>query len=139
MSGDLHVHVFEGITEDDLREFFSNTFGSKYFAPRTLGQLGDSHYEAYRKIAGTPDIWIGEVSWLKAAVFGDPEKYVPSPVGQIHDIIGEDLPAINEGMITLIGAALDADNSTGYSIAGKDEVLDFLRQHIGKRVFTVSW
>lgn len=137
MAADLHIHVFEGVTEQDLADFNSNTLGSKYFNPRSVAEK--SNDTSYDKICETPQIWIGEVSWLKAALFEDSENFIPSTVMRISELIGEDLPVLDDELIAGILAAFDAPNDTSYSLANKNEVAAFLEQHKGKQVFTVSW
>lgn len=137
MAADLHIHIFKGITEQDLADFNSNTFGSKYFNPRSVFEKSKDN--SYDKMCETPQIWIGEVSWLKAALLEDSERFVPGTVMQISELIGEDLPVLDDELIAKILAAFDTPNATGYSLAAADEVAEFLEQHKGKQVFTVSW
>lgn len=134
MSADLSIHIFEGINESHLRRFSSNTMGSKYFNP---SPKYDS--EIFGIIGDTPSIWIGEVSWLKAGLFEDEDAYIPTPVGDVVEIIGEELPIIDEEFIVKIDAALKLENITGYKVTEPEPVIAFLRKHIGKQVFTVSW
>ena len=137
MGADLHIHVLEGIEEADLASFNSNTLGSKYFNPRTIAQ--GSGLDKFSKIAETPDIWIGEVSWLKAAMFEDRDTFVPNTVAEIHELIGEELPELTDELTKKILAAFSMKNETAYSLAKKDDVEAFLAEHQGKQLFTVSW
>ncbi len=135
MSADLHIHVLEGVTEDDVAMMNSNVMGSKHFrwdAPQKPLDL-------FTKISDTPNVWIGEVSWLKAALFEDPDTFVPDPVDKVSEIVGEDLPVIDEDIIDQITAALRLPNNTRYSIADPGEVRAFLEQHKGKKIFVISW
>lgn len=136
MSADLHIHIYEGITEDDLANFFSNSFGSKWFNPRNVGSKLDDGYEA---ISNTPNIWVGEVSWLKAAVFESPGDFVPDPIAKISEIITDELPTIDDKLIAKVEVAMGLSNETGYSLGSQNDVIDFLKLHKGKRCFTVSW
>jgi hypothetical protein len=137
MAADLHIHVFEGITERHLALLFENSLGSKYFNPRARGERSTATYEA---VANTPNIWIGEVSWLKAMLLQDGETtYVPAPVQTIAGLIDEELPTLDDKLIADILAALDLPNTTQYKLAKREAVAKFLLQHKGKRVFTVSW
>lgn len=139
MAADLHIHIFEGATEDDLAEFFSNTIDSKYFGFCLRRRSYEEIVQSHRKIGMTPHIWVGEVSWLKAGLLGDEERYVPGPVQAIADIIGEDLPVIDDVLIERIEAAMHEPNTTSYRLAAAQDVLEFLKEHKGKRCFTVSW
>jgi hypothetical protein len=96
---------------------------------------GCVHWE---HINNSPNLWVGSVSWLKAAILGDAEKYVPSPVQIISDIIGDDIELTPE-VLEKICAAYDVENATQYEIGSKDEMRKFLARYIGKRIFTVSW
>jgi len=139
MSADMHIHIFEGIEEKDLKIFFSNTIGSKYCLPIGVKVSDEAWEKAYEKIANTPNIWIGEVSWLKAGLTSNPEKYVPAPIQKISDIIGEDLPKIDDELIQKVENALRLKNTTSYQVANPKDVVKFLKKHKGKKVFTVSW
>jgi hypothetical protein len=139
MAADLHIHVqTPEVTDEVLARFFGNTLGSKHFNPRPYSQTSDKPYEI---VARSPNIWIGEVSWLKAALLGDGdgERFVPGPIQVVQQAIGEDLPVIDDDLIAKIGAAFDVPNTTSYSLAKKIDVWRFLETHRGKRVFTVSW
>lgn len=137
MAADLHIHIFDGITEDDLRIFFSNTVGSKYF--NLFGTDEDRDYKIHDKIANTPNIWIGEVSWLKAALLEDSDRFVPSTVERINTVIGEDLPILTEELIAEILKSFELENKTNYNLAKREDIEKFLDENKGKRVFTVSW
>ena len=139
MAADLSIHIFEGIDEKDLAKFNSHTLGSKYFDLSTSISPEDRS-DLYKKIGNTPNVWIGEVSWLKAILFENGEgTFVPSTVQQIHDMIGEDLPTIDDKLISRIEDCFTFPNITEYSIAKSKDVVDFLKKHKGKKVFTVSW
>lgn len=140
MSADLHIHVVEGLEEGDLAEFFSDECGSKYFDPEKDQNLDEKYHGAvYSRVIKTPSVWIGEVSWLKAALLGDKKKYIPDTVQIIQDLIGEDLPQIDERLITDILAAFDQENQTQYKLADKKKVEAFLKDRLGKKLFCLSW
>jgi len=142
VAADLHIHILtDEFTEGDARTFMSNTLGSKWFAG--FGEMIDKE-PLYAKITDTPDIWIGEVSWLKAALFEDGEEnYIPGHVQAVYDAIGEDFPIIDGDLIAKIDAAFGQPNTSIYTDGGFErthkEVMDFMRKHVGKRCFTVSW
>jgi len=140
MAADLHIHIFEGITLKDLELFFENTLGSRWFKsdPSLCLRLEDEK-PVYERVINTPNIWVGEVSWLKAMVFEKPADFIPQAIGKIHEIIGEELPDIDDILIHDIKCAMTLPNSTGYSLANAESILEFLEQHRGKKVFTVSW
>lgn len=156
MAADLSIHVLEGCDEEDLRIFFSSTLGSKWFGP--FGNIaydpakrpewqpryeGDTDHSdkslAFTRIANSPSCWIGEVSWLKAWLAEDPDSYIPSAVGHIHEAIGEELPVLDEKLRESILFGLQQPNLTPYSIEDVTKIKDFLDRYMGKQLFTVSW
>lgn len=136
MAADLWIHIFKDITEEDIRVFFSNAVGSKYF--NTVQPSDEERREALNKLARTPGVWVGEVSWLKASLTGD-NRYVPEAVERIFEIIGEDLPVIDDELIARIEQALRLPNNSIYSVSEPEPVIEFLRQHKGERCFTITW
>ena len=142
MAADLHIHTFkEGeLSEADFRCFNGNTIGSKWFGGfMNFGKCKGFDCEHWRRIEGTSNEWIGEVSWLKAALLEDEETYIPSTVQQVAGVIGEDWPVIDDALIEKIRQAFTAENKTNYSLAEAPKVLAFLEDHRGERAFTVSW
>jgi transcriptional regulator with XRE-family HTH domain len=147
VSADLHIHVFRDgeLTEEDFKYFFSNTLDSKWGLPlgdprALIGSSFQKEKEKRRdKIYSTPSVWIGEVSWLKAALSGEETTYVPNTVGSVNEIIGENLPTIDDNLIKRIGDAFDLPKNTSYNIAEKKGVIEFLTQHKGWKAFTISW
>jgi hypothetical protein len=143
MAADLHIHVLlEPCTEDDLAVFFRNTMGSKWFgglAFRRQYSL-EREQEALDHVVATPSVWIGEVSWLKAGLSEDPSEYVPEPVGEVSRLIGEELPMLTPEFRDALLAAANLRNQVGfYEVAHVGRIRKFLDEHIGKRLFTVSW
>lgn len=148
MAADLHIHIMtDDVDENDLRAFFSNNMGHKWYQPMSIparpAEAGIMEWEDYQeildKIAKTPDIWIGEVSWLKAALFEDSETYIPDPIGDLEELIDDGVTVINEKFITMVEEAFKQPNDTTYQIANVTEIVEFLREHAGKRIFAVSW
>ena len=74
------------VTEADMRCFFAHTIGSMYGPKDLFHPLGSGkcdtddgitcrHWEA---VSGSPNVWIGEVSWMKAALVpGEGEEFIP--------------------------------------------------------------
>ena len=138
MAADLHIHIVtDAITEDVLADFFSSTLGSKWFNPTPKNW--DEREPIFGVVADSPSVWVGAVSWLKAALFEDVEAYVPNPIGLVSEIVGEELPVIDDELIEKIKDALQVNNQTAYRFCNPDDVVAFLEEHSGKRCFTVSW
>lgn len=166
MAADLHIHVLtDDITEDDMLIFNGNHMGSHYWCweyPPMEGEEGfcvdgrENHkrrlqlYAAhgdeheldrlgYSKIANTPDIWIGEVSWLKAAIC-ESDEFLPGPVVAVSELIPDyPHPVLTTGLMDQIISAMDVPNKTQYTVATVETVKEFLQQHLHKRIFTISW
>lgn len=143
MSADLSIHVLDnGLTEQDYKDISASTLGSKYcpglfYSRKIPSERMDEVYDHFSK---SSQIWVGEVSWLKAGLTGDKKTYVPDIVHEIHGIIGEDFSIINEGLIEKIEAAYDkCVNKTSYHVEKKKKVVEFLKEHKGERACTISW
>ena len=133
MAADLHIHALVGVTKEDLTAFMDSS-------------TAEVHEAAFRTISHTPDVWIGEVSWLKAELFDKPGEFIPGPVQAIFDLIGDDetLPILTPELREKILDALHGPNTTSYRVADAAsakyaEVVAFLDKHMGERLFTVSW
>jgi hypothetical protein len=140
MSADLHLHIFDErrIDTQTLERFFVRIFGSKHFGPMRIST--EQWEEAMRRVSNTPQCWIGEVSWAKAMVFEEGEElFVPSPVRVVHDLVGEELPTLDDELVNKIIAALELENKTHFRVASVPTVLPFLKAHRGERVFCVTW
>ena len=141
MSADMYINIMnEECTEEILEGFFSNTLGSKYFNPKTIAEQGTAWDDAYDIVARTPQIYVGEVSWLKAIVTGDSDTFVPNYIEDTQKICNDDFPVIDDALIEKMSIAYLGPNHSVYSTgSGFDDVFVFLEEHRGKRCFTVSW
>ena len=138
MAADLHIHIYDGLTEDHMRIFFSNTMGSKWFNPVSFNNSRFDSKE-YREVADSENIWVGEVSWLKAAFLEDGDTFIPTTVQQVSEAVGEDLPEIDDDLIAKIMTAFAQENKTEYALAKQEDLLHWLECNRGKKVFTISW
>ena len=119
MAADLHIHILtEEFTEEHYAAFQANTFGSRFFNLNfDKNQFEKEHNcNLHMLCTDTPNVWVGEVSWLKAALFEKDEIFVPSPIQQVSSIIGESFPIIDDAFIEKIRKALQVANQTGYRI-----------------------
>lgn len=145
MAADLHIHVIDGCTEDEVKIFSSSILGSKYFSWGNQKRdyrrvINGKEEDLYSIIGNTPNLWICEVSWLKASFAENPDEYVPSVASSVSSIIGEDFPILNDEMVAKLLNAMQLENTTTYS--NNDEsrkIIEFLMKHKGKKLFTVSW
>ena len=143
MGADLAIHIFDEKTmkEEHIKAFFSSTLGSKHFSGFFVKTRKDRELEDEAKtlVMKTKSVEVGGVSWLKAAVTEDNDTYVPLTVKTVLDLIGEDLPVLDEELLNKILEAFDEPNTTTYSLNKKQKVEKFLKENMGKRLFTVSW
>lgn len=167
MAADLCVHVARTVEEikhaslNNRVDFWSSKFGPGYEQFKVDGKWMSSYrffelepmpqdferrelpLKGYdEKIAqGTPHVWIGRVSWLKAGLLSDPDQYLPEPVVEINYLC-RDLPLITEALILKVLEALHLSNNANeyYSdLADPNEVELFLRKYMGCRTYTISW
>jgi len=140
MAADLHIHVFEDeITERDLTVLFCHTLGTKY-CNLYVNPTREEERAVEDKVWALPNIWIGEVSWLKAALFED-DKFIPGPVQAVSDVFGgggEVIELTKENRQRIVNAMMN-ENTTGYSVASANSVREFLEQYGGYKAFTISW
>lgn len=89
-------------------------------------------------VFNTEGVWCGEVSWLKAALLENVEEFVPSVIEQLNELV-ENFPIINEQSIEQISSLFDLPNTTQYEIAKKEDVIKFLQNNLGHRVYGLSF
>ena len=91
----------------------------------------------------TKNIWIGEVSWLKAGLFGDDgAKYIPTTVMEVSSAVSVPdfgLKVIDDEFIETVSQAFDKPNTTNYRLAEKKKVIKFFTKYKGKKCFQISW
>lgn len=133
------------ITETDLSCFNSNSLGSKWFSVFRGGSTYGVCPERTRcvhwnRITISDRIDIGEVSWLKAALFDD-DDFVPHPIESLRELIGENLPILDADLSAAIIEALSRGTIGCYDVRPGDDpdLLAFLERNVGYRLFTVSW
>lgn len=152
MSADLHIHSTRIENEpdnplnlDDLRCFFS-----PFMLACGVGlfEFGTA-CPHLRRVIKSDQVWIGEVSWLKAALMEDSEAYVPYPVARVHRSVmdtskgvnsqGLRLAVLDQALRSRILEALELPNQTTYQVADPKDVDEWLAAHMGDQIFTVSW
>ena len=142
MAADLFIHVrVPSLTEEMLEKHEDSYF---YGGPNDNSKEID---EIFKLIHGDIDEdqskhppleWVGEVSWLKAALLNDYDTFVPSLVGKVSELIGDKFKLVDDEFIEEIGKAFSLENKTGYTLAEKDSVINFLKKYKGREVFHIS-
>jgi hypothetical protein len=174
VSADLHIHVAK--TEEEIKHatlyqkktFWGSDIGPAYHEFLYEGKWyhEEDFYEKFEDarpedvrdvplkdlnekiVDRTENIWVGEVSWLKAALFGDSETYIPDTVAEIHEACCG-MKTIDDDMIDKVKKAFELKNNTikengvwngsGYRLAKVQEVVNFLEKNKGHKSFTISW
>lgn len=140
MAADLHIHIGKNIPINELRDY------NKRFISCSDGNDGWVEKDEYgnilvfdeKKIHNSLNVWVGEVSWLKASLSGDKNAFVPGAIYEIQDIFSE-LPVIDDGLIERVRKAFDLPNTSGYTVSKPDSVISFLEKNRGEIGFTISW
>lgn len=144
MSADLYIHSCgfpdnPDVTGEDLACFFSSTLGSERFVTRPSCP-DDPFCTHWDRVKASPSVWIGQVSWLKAGLYDD-DSFIPEPVEAVHDLIGENLPVLDDELRDKILSAMriPGKRAPHYRVTRADRVREWLDAHMGQRLFTVSW
>lgn len=150
MAADLYLHTLtDQFTATHYAIIESQTIGSIFFCADTVSipdvkmalcqAMGYTDLiELYQIMENAPNIWIGEVSWLKAWITEDDESYIPSTVGAIQEVIDDHFPVIDDALIGRISEALSLPNKTSYRLNKPEAIMAWLAQHRGERVVTIS-
>jgi hypothetical protein len=140
MAADLHIHVVDEVPDRILRIFNADLF------PPVISDVpeysGAERDEAFGIMVNTVNLWVGRVSWLKAALTRDPTSYVPDLVQIVAEVIPPYPPVVvDEGLLASLETALQQVKNAPeyYKTEDPATVLAWLRDHRGCRVVTVSW
>lgn len=158
MSASLTIHIAPSEIVEDVKEFLRKTSWNsikgncaeewlingewKHIDDVSLNEI-DSVQDFRRvplrydedAVYNAPGTYIGEVSWMKAAIFENSERYIPTTVELISALVGKNLPEITDEFIDEVRKAFDEPNTTSYGLADRDTVIAFLAEHKGSRVF----
>lgn len=141
MAADMYLHSGKGLTEEDYECFLSHTLGSKYFDP--AAECADQkmsytckHWDAMVK---SDSFKVGEVSWLKAALFDD-DSFIPDPIECLAELV-EDHPALTPKLKDDIIKASQMENKTRYNmlIESEQSFTEWLDANMGHVIFQISW
>lgn len=131
MAADMHLHILDApnleVDEEIVRKFIRKELPDE-----------EEWENAYFAINHTPNVWVGEVSWVKAQLFND-DGYIPPAVGKIQELVGETFPVIDDQFLANVESAMLSANHSAYGTTSALTVLNFLRRFMGHRCFVVSW
>lgn len=100
----------EGFIANDARAERLKEAG---FSEPELGLTWDAWEAARRTYEREPNVWIGQVSWLKAGLFED-AGWIPNAVGQISWLVGHEGITLTPGLAGAIMASLNLPNRSNY-------------------------
>lgn len=139
MAADLHIHALtERCTEQHVRRMAGGV---------RVGHAGSesSWDEAISAVTDTPQFWVCEVSWLKAALFADNATYVPSVAELVTEAIGRDFPVLDDALVERLTLAMfgpQTTNVTSYATVEPERLeawTKFCTENRGRKIFHVSW
>lgn len=167
MSADLHIITFDPdtIPVDAIRTYFN--FDALAFSDDDVDGLMEALKEqdkVQEAIYGDEqkfldDVWVGQVSWGKAGLLGDVDRYVPRSVrnlfafyenrGWVVQITEQNIPAIMAALnvksysIYETGRGERGERPKGFAryrgVAQARTVKKFLTRNIGRHTFIDSW
>lgn len=136
MATEFRIHVLTDVfTKEHLAAMCSNHLGSKYDDPDPFGRAKEKfeiehNCSLYDLALKTPYVLMGS----------GPGMNPHNAIDVVADLIGEDLPVIDDALIAKIEEALHAKDENPYwTLTPFDEVMAFLEQYKGERVFTILW
>lgn len=136
MATEFRIHVLTDVfTEAHLAAIFSNHLGSKYEDPDPFSGAKERFQvehscSLYDMALKTPYVLVGR----------GPGMNHHNAIDAVIDVIGEDLPVIDDVLIARIREALNMrDENPYWTLAPFDEVTAFLKRNKGERVFTILW
>lgn len=77
--------------------------------------------------------WVGQVSYMKAEIMGDPDRYIPGQVAGVHELT-TGLPRITPTLITALMVAMSVPNRSIYGRRGvvrPRKLKQWLMAHLG--------
>lgn len=144
MSAHLYIHIqTDEISNKKLKDIFQTYINSEFFDYSTIKQRTYENEKKNSKLLQeTPNIKVGPISNLKAALSKEQEKFIPGQLNVFQKRIGNEPTKINNRLIKNIKQ--DIKTSSNNSIYNNDELhieksLRFLEIYKGKKAFTVSW
>ena len=168
MSADLHIILidpqlidvelvkkyatFEIPDDAEGNQFLELQEKYQEFIPILYGNVQDLESYVY---PFKEDVWVGQVSWLKASLSGEYDRYIPSLVAHVHQTY-----FANGGAVVLTDEFIDSllagyeqphdalsiyedssihaeEHETG--VTRKETLEKFLRSHLGEWSFADSW
>jgi len=168
MSADLHIILIdpqlidvELVKKYATFEVPDNVESSKFFELQEKHQerisllYGDVHDFGSYVYPFKEDVWVGQVSWLKASLSGEYDRYVPSLVAHVSQTYFDNGGAVvitDEFIESLLAgyeqhhetpsiyedSSINAEeHETG--VTRKETLEKFLRSHLGEWSFADSW
>lgn len=157
MATDMHIHVDNGMTQDDYHCIFSSQSGSIYLKD-TYGPCPakpedpEQRCAHWEKTWAMPRIFVDTTPWPLPNMLPKPQEEqdaIPDPMGDIADLFPEQglMPSttITADIIERVERALTIPERfiskyPGFTAAGRrDEIIGFLREHQGRGAYIMFY
>lgn len=79
-----------------------------------VAMTSDRHRELITALFNQPNIEVGQVSALKASLFGDADRYVPGPIDRVAALLGDDGQVLTPGLVKALTVAYNLPNRSIY-------------------------
>jgi hypothetical protein len=134
---DVAIHVMSAeITCDTLKAFYNNKLGHKWYNTYDMSTIDSGLIRGL--IEESPQVWIGEASFLDAAVY-DADDAIPRTVMDVCHLIDDGVTVIDDSFLFDVQEVMDYPNTSKYPVAISRDVLEFLQQYKGMKVFIALW
>lgn len=118
---------------------FLTPYWEKSEALHQKWERGKKWNNLYQKFGDTPQFDVGEVSFLKASLFDDGDRYIPSLVGVCCEVIDDGCIITDEVIEQIRAGMMDNPNTTTYSTCEVDKLAEWLKKYMGEYVFSIAW
>lgn len=148
MAASFTIHFLAGPEQQEAYKLINgNTIGSQYCTLMDGRRSEEDSIArdraqslAHKVMATTPAVTIGDVSWLKAAFLEDGERFIPSPIERMSELIGEEFPILDANLRDNLLSCLSLKNSSSYpDLISKEELQKALDANMGTTLCHISW
>mgnify|MGYP003624031015 CR=1 FL=1 len=136
MTVEVKLFALDGFFDDYLFYKRLDEAGDIFVPEKdTLVSVDRKLDKAKKEVLKQDSIKIGEASFMLDALIPDRRKrsHVPESVRAMRRIFA-DVPVVDSGLVARARRAMNLPNTTPYSVAKTDNVVDWLELHDGLRV-----
>lgn len=111
------VDAAQFLTSDDDEDLIRGEDGYLRFRGAgensPTGLTGADYDEVHARLRHAPRVWVGQVSWIKAAMDEDYDAYIPGPVAAVARVVGDGV-ILTPGLAKAITVAMSTPNRSIY-------------------------